>query len=149
MHRGLLHLSFAIGLGVLALVYALAVWKGDRAQKLGAAFNLAAGLLAVPPQYLVAPDLQPMFFLAVDGALAAGFLFLALRYASLWIGAALLLQAVQFSMHAYYLLMNARPDYTYMAVNNVDTTGINIAIVAGVVLAWIGRAKEAAAANAK
>ena len=52
-------------------------------------------------------------------------------------------------MHAYYLLMNARPDYTYMAVNNIDTTGINVAIVAGVVLAWIGRARATAAANAK
>ncbi len=149
MHRGLLHLTFAIGLGVLALVYALAVWKGDRSQKLGAAFNLAAGLLAAPPQYVLPPDMQPLALLAIDGALAASFLFLALRYASLWIGVALLLQAVQFSMHAYYLIMSARPDYTYMAVNNVDTTGINIAIVGGIVLAWISRVRATAAANSK
>ncbi len=141
MHRSLLHLSFLIGLGVLVAVFAFAMWKGDRAERYGAAFNLAAGLLAVPPQYLLAPDIQPLALLAIDGALAAGFLMLALRYASLWLGAALLLQAVQFSMHAYYLLMTARPDYTYMAVNNVDTTGINICIVAGILLAWRSRVR--------
>ena len=63
MHKGLLHFAFAVGLLVLALVFALALWKGDRSQKLGAAFNLAAGLLAIiHRKSLVAPDLQPMFF---------------------------------------------------------------------------------------
>ncbi len=148
MHKTFLsHLPFAIGMAVLVVVFAFALWKGDRAERLGASFNLAAGLLAVPPQFLLSPDTQPLALLAIDGALAAGFLFLALRYASLWLGAALLLQAVQFSMHAYYLLMNAQPDYNYMAVNNFDSYGINLCIAAGVMLSWRSRAKSARAAK--
>ncbi|HEY5070957.1 MAG TPA: hypothetical protein VII63_02900 [Caulobacteraceae bacterium] len=136
MYRALLHLGFAIEVGILAAVFAFAIWKGGRPERIGAALNLGAGILATALYYLLSIAAQPVALLAVDAALAAGFLFLALRYASLWLGAALLLQAVQFSLHAYYLVVNAHHDWNYMVINNLDTTGINVCIVAGTILAW-------------
>src|SRR5947209_3585595 len=97
-----LKIGFDILVGILVGVFLLALWKGDAPERIGAGVNMAAGLLATGLQYVLSPEAQPVILLLVDGALAAGFLFLALRYASLWLGAALLLQAVQFSLHAYY-----------------------------------------------
>jgi hypothetical protein len=140
MYRLLLHYEFEALVGVLIGVFVFALWKGDTAERVGGGLNLAAGMFAMFLHPLLSPDTQPTALLLVDGALAAGFLFLALRYASLWLGGALLLQAVQFSLHAYYIVSGARHDFdydfTFMLINNLDTTGINICIVAGTILSW-------------
>jgi hypothetical protein len=137
----LLHISFAMLLGVLVAVFLFALWKGDLPERIGAAVNLGAGLIASGLQFVLDPDAQSIALLAVDAALAASFLFLALRYASLWLGAALLLQAVQFSLHAYYLVVGAHHDWNYKVINNLDTSGINLAILVGTALAWRRRAR--------
>jgi len=125
-------------LGLLALVgaCAFALWKGGAAERLGGALNLFAGLLVMLLDSLLQPDVKPLARLAVDGVLAAGFLVLALRYSSLWLGAAMLLQAVQFSLLAYYLVSELRHDNTFVLINNLDTTGINLCIVTGTALTW-------------
>jgi hypothetical protein len=136
-----LHVGFAMLVGVLFGVFLFAMWKGDLPERIGAAVNLGAGLIATGFQFVLDPDAQSIALLAVDAALAASFLFLALRYASLWLGAALLLQAVQFSLHAYYLVVGAHHDWNYKVINNLDTSGINLAILVGTALAWRRRVR--------
>ena len=139
--RAVLHFEFAIFLGILVAVYFFAAWKGDYAERLGGAFNLIAGLIASAVGWFLRGGLESTLQLGVDAALAAGFLYLALRFASLWVGLALLLQAVQFSLHAFYLVSDLPHDLNYKIINNLDTDGINLCIVFGTILAWRRREK--------
>lgn len=131
-----------LGTVVLVATFAFALWKGDVAERLGSGFNLAAGLFAMFLQHTVDADLEPVAQLAVDAALAAGFLFLAIRFASLWLGVAMLLQAVQFSLHAYYLVGDIKPDHLFAEINNVDSLGILICIIGGTVVSWRRRVRK-------
>ena len=45
---------------------------------------------------------------------------LVVRYASLWLGVTMMLQAVQFSLHAYYLVMERPHDLLHAWVNNLN-----------------------------
>ncbi|HQT55843.1 MAG TPA: hypothetical protein PKX06_20540, partial [Phenylobacterium sp.] len=53
------------------------------------------------------------------------------RYASLWIGAVMLLQGVQFSLHAYFFVTKLVPGRTYAIVNNLVTWGTLLGILLG------------------
>ncbi len=131
-----------LGTVVLAATFAFALWKGDAAERLGAGINLAAGLLAMFLQHVLDPDIQPVALLVADAALAMGFLFLAIRFASLWLGVAMLLQAVQFSLHAYYLVGDLKRDHLFAEVNNIDSLGILICIVGGTAVSWRWRVRK-------
>jgi hypothetical protein len=130
-HPGLL---VSIGIGVLLATFAFAMWKGEVAERIGGSLNLAAGVFAIAAVHLLGKDEQTIAQLVVDAVLAMGFLFLAIRFASMWLGMAMLLQAVQFSLHAYYLVSESAYDLTYARINNIDTTGINICIILGTVM---------------
>lgn len=131
-------------IGIVALVsaFAFSLWKGDAAERLGGGMNLAAGLFAMFLHPLLNSDVQPVAQLVVDAALAAGFLFLAIRFASLWLGVAMLLQAVQFSLHAFYLVQETPHDWTFFRINNFDSWGIILCIVGGTALSWRRRERK-------
>jgi len=77
---------------------------------------------------------------------------LVVRFAYRWLGVTMLLQAVQFSLHAYYLVMDMPPDRLHAWINNLNTTGISLSIMAGVYLAWrrrVALANEAAELEAR
>ncbi|MFI4976652.1 MAG: hypothetical protein ACHP84_19120 [Caulobacterales bacterium] len=114
----------------------VALWKGDLAERMAGAINLTNAVAISVIHLVVANDTRDVFLLVADGAWAVGFLFLALRYASFWLGGAMLLQAVQFSLHAYYMVVEAPHDRTYAWVNNLDTFGICICIAAGTIVTW-------------
>lgn len=132
----------AAGFVVLAATFAFALWKGEVAERIGGSLNLAAGVFAMAVHPLLGKDIQPVALLVVDAGLAMGFLFLAIRFASLWLGVAMLLQAVQFSLHAYYLVTEAAHDWNYARINNIDTTGINLCIVLGTVVVMRRRMRK-------
>ena len=54
----------------------------------------------------------------------------------------MLLQAAQFSLHAYYMVAELAHDWNYARINNVDTTGINLMIIIGTVIAWRRRLRQ-------
>jgi hypothetical protein len=146
MHVGLILL---VGVALLVLTFAFALWKGGLAERIGATMNMVAGLIVMFLDQILAPDLQPIVMLVIDGALAASFLFLAIRWASLWLGAAMLLQAVQFSLHAYYMVAELQPDVWFARISNADTTGINLVIIGAVVVAIRKRVRERREAERK
>ena len=131
-------------LGIVALVFAFsfALWKGDSAERIGGGVNLAAGLFAMLIHPFVSADLEPIFQLVADAILAGGFLFLAIRFASLWLGVAMLLQAVQFSLHAYYMVDEVAPNLLFWRVNNGDSWAIILCIVGGTIVSWRRRLKK-------
>jgi hypothetical protein len=120
---------------VVWLAMAFALWKGDRAVRVAA----VAILLVDVATFLIRPKFGDIsgetILLAVDFACAVVLLLLAVRYANLWIGAAMLFQAAQFSVHAYYLVMERPHDRLHAWINNLDLLGIVVSIVSGTVLA--------------
>lgn len=145
MYHSLLPL---IGWGATFLVFALAWWKGDRAEQYGASLKLATSLTALAIHQILGQGSISGALLTADGILAVGFLALAIRYASLWIGAAMLLQAGQFSLHAWYLVNDLRFDRFYAVSNNLVTAGILACILVGTLISWWRRAKADRAAQA-
>ncbi|HYD46339.1 MAG TPA: hypothetical protein VEA79_13820 [Phenylobacterium sp.] len=118
-------------------------WKGDWPERGGGMLNLAAGAAAFLVRLLVDEgSAQDVPLLLVDGVLAFGFLVLAMIFASLWLGGAMLLQAAQFSLHAFYIVTSREHDWTYYLVNNVVTVGVLLAIVIGTIASWWRRSRE-------
>ena len=127
----------------LALIFAVCLFamvKGGAAERY-AGMIVAASTIGVEIIHLTTRgELQGLLLLAVDGFVGVGFLLLALRYASFWLGGALLLQAIQFSLHAYHFVTGARRGYTYALINNLDSAGVLLCILLGAAMAWRRRA---------
>lgn len=118
-------------------------WRwGGRAERGGAALTLSVFAAFVLTGLVQDGELVRGFYLALDGIFALGLLLLAMRYVRRWLGVALLLQGVQFSLHAYYLVASRRYDNLYILVNNLVSFGVVVSLLFGVVLAW--RAQRAA-----
>ncbi|MDI1364707.1 MAG: hypothetical protein PSX79_07560, partial [bacterium] len=110
----------------------LAWWRGGAAERFGATMILVGNLFVVAIHFLVPvpAELLALALLMTDAALAVGFLIAAMRYLSPWLGLAMILQAIQFSLHAYYLIGEKPHDYLYRAINNVNTFAILLIILA-------------------
>src|SRR5580704_12806503 len=129
------HILFYVSLAATVGVCAFALWKGDVAVRYAAVTLLAVELSTL----LINPKFGDMggesVLLVVDFAFAVILLVLAVRFANLWIGAAMILQAAQFSLHAYYLVMDLPHDRLHAWINNTDDWGILISFGVGTILA--------------
>ena len=105
--------------------------RGGVAERVGAGLNVGAAIFVFLAQAVwSAPGLSSVL-LAIDGVFGLGFLALAVRYASPWLGGALIFQGLQFGLHAFYLV-TARPlDVVHAWANNLDTYGVVICLVIG------------------
>ena len=140
-----MHIQFALilGLVVTLMVCGLAWARGAPAERWGA-FIVLIGTIVYPLiQLLLPPASQPVVYLLCEGIYGFSFLLLALRYASPWLGGAMLLQAMQFSLHAYYIVGERPHDRTYGLVNNLNSIGVLICILFGIAVAWRRRARAA------
>ena len=131
-----------IGVAVFAWV------KGGTPERIGSAVNLAGTAVFYLGQRFSSLNGFAPGLLILDGVLGVSFLALALRYTSLWLGAAMLLQAAQFSLHAFYYVTKKPFDLLFAAVNNIVSWGILICIVAGTVASWMNNRRAAAKASA-
>jgi hypothetical protein len=81
---------------------------------------------------------------AIDGLTAVVLLIMALRYASFWLGVVMLLYALQFALHAYYLVLELPRDRVHVVLNNADFFGISLCLLAGTTMAWMRRRRRIA-----
>lgn len=119
----------------------LAIWKGGPAERSGALMILVAWLGSTVLQAMAKAYIVPVVFLASDAVLAAGLLFLAIRFSSLWLGAAMLLQAIGLSLHAaYFAAEKAELDrhtlWLYVAGKNLASFAMLLVILVAGVVAW-------------
>lgn len=125
----------AIWLAIIG-VCAFAMWKGGRPERIGGALLLAVAIIGTIIEYTLQHPARGIAHLVNDAFLAIGFLVVALRYASFWLGGAMILQAVQFSLHSYYFVTERPRDLIYVWVNNLDTIGILALLAAGTIISW-------------
>ena len=128
-HHILLYAQIAATVGICAF----GLWKGDAPVRYAAiaclAVELSARIINPRPGDIGSESAT----LVVDFAFAVILLLLAVRFASLWIGAAMILQAAQFSLHAYYLVMEREQDSLHAWINNTNDWGILISILVGTI----------------
>ncbi len=120
----------------MLFICALAQWKGDAPERLGSAFAIAGAIISIPIHIFAPKDVAPLLLLGADALLAAGFLLLAIRYASLWLGAAMIFQAGQFALHAIYTAGELAHDRTYSVINNLVTFAIFAVILVATLTRW-------------
>lgn len=122
----------------------LAWWRGGMAERMGALLVLIGGVIVWLIHLLAPVAVQPLALLMGEAGLALGFLLLAMRFLSPWLGVAMLLQAAQFSLHAYYIIGEKPHDYLYKLVNNINTLAILFVILAATLITWRRRSRSAA-----
>jgi hypothetical protein len=143
-----MHIQFApiLGWSATVLVCALAWVKGGPAERWGSAIVLIGSIASLPIQLLLPAGPEAVALLLSEGLYGLAFLLVALRYTSPWLGGAMLLQALQFSLHAYYLVAERKHDLTYGIVNNLNSAGVLICILFGIFAASRRRSQARASA---
>jgi len=129
-------------LWLLTAATVLLAWlRGGAAERMGATMMLIGNLVVVTIHLLAPAGPQALALLMGEAALAVGFLLVAMRYLSPWLGLAMILQAIQFSLHAYYLVGEKPHDYLYRAINNFNTFAILLIILAATIMSARQRSK--------
>lgn len=137
-------LESQILLGLVIVSVAFAWWKGGAPERIGALFNGVICLAVPMVQLAMHESMHTLPILVADGVLAMGFLILAIRYATLWLGAAMILQAIGFTMHSALMLgVIQHPEYFYYAAMNAMSAGVLLSIIVGTAYAWVVRRRNA------
>ncbi len=134
----------------LCVCCGLAVWKGGPAERGGALMILVTWLFTLLASAVTRSYVPAIAFLASDAVLAAGLLLLAVRFSSLWMGAAMLLQATSLSLHAAYFAaekadLGPHTLRLYVAGKNAASFLMLLVILAAGMVAWFKRSRGAAA----
>ncbi len=141
-------------LGVIALLAtAVFAWvKGGKPERLGALL-LAVSLVATDLARGLAGQLMPSTILfASDVVTALGFLWIAFRYSSLWLGLAMLFSSAALALHAERLggaggeTLRWHGMIVYLLLNNVLTYLTLLSLVAGTAASMIARRRRRAGA---
>jgi hypothetical protein len=138
-------------LGFVALfgVCGLAIGKGGPAERGGAVLILLTWIGAMVELAFTRQYVSAVPFLLSDAALAIGLLVLAIRYSSLWMGGAMLLQAIGLSFHAAYFgadkaEISAHLLRFYVLGKNLASGTMLLVILAGTLASWGKRLRSAA-----
>ena len=133
----------------LLLMLATAVfafWKGGQPERLGAAMIVVVWIGMMVAEALAYPTIPVTTYLVLDGLVTVGFLVVAVRYSSLWLGGAMICQAVSFGAHAMRLSDSTRifshGGYVYILIMNL-VSYLVLAILVGGTWATILRRRRA------
>jgi len=126
----------------------LALWKGGPPERFGAGAILGIVILGRLIGLLLNPETYPTLRLIEDGLTALALLAVAVRYASFWLGGAMLLYAALFALHAAYFVIGRKPDLIYTVVIDVCFLGVSICLGVGTAVFWRNRVRKRAASMA-
>lgn len=122
-------------------IFALSLWKGGVAERLGAGLMIAEWLVELGVDTVVRDELRAVAPTVVcDFVLACGLLVVALRFGKLWLGVAMILQGVVLAVHALALGYDAPGYNLYVTVLNVTTCLLLISLLTGALTSWRRRA---------
>jgi hypothetical protein len=89
-----------LGLAGLAVTCLFAWWKGGPPERLGSMMLAISWFGADIARGFSNQMVPTATLLASDILISGGFLYIAIRYSSLWLGAAMMFQAIGFALHA-------------------------------------------------
>jgi hypothetical protein len=140
-----MHVQLApfFGWAATLLVCALAWTKGGSAERWGSAIILIGAVAAGLVQSLLPVKFEVLALLLLEGLYSVAFLVLALRYTSPWLGGAMILQAIQFGLHAYYIVGERAHDRAFYLINNLNSIGVLLCILLGILVTWRKQARAA------
>ncbi len=136
-----------IGLILLACTCLFAWLKGGSAERAGASLIGGAWVASLCVQALTPGATHEIFLLIFDFLLAFGLLAMAIRYASLWLGVAMILQGVILALHSEALSgwsLNLRQ---YVIALNVCSIGMLAPIAWATAVQWVRSARAGGARN--
>jgi hypothetical protein len=142
-----------IALACLVLFCGFAIWKGSDAVRAGAILIVATWLVTLLASAVTRSYVPATAFLASDGIMAIGLLFLAVRYSNWWMGAAMMLQAIALALHAGYFQAE-RADLSkhvlrnYVMGKNLASAGLLLIILAATIANVLSRRAKASKARA-
>lgn len=126
-----------IALTILTIgICLLALWKGGRAEQIGAGLILANATFSGVTGFLFPNSDLAVVWLVGDGVAAAGLLIVAVVYASFWLGGVMMLYAILFALHSYYFVTAREVDLFHARVNNIDFLAISVCLAIGTALSW-------------
>lgn len=141
MNFGHIDPIFFAGVALVLAGCIFSLWKGGSAERLGGAIVLANLLAAMLIGNSRPLGSEPVAELVVDALTALALLGVVLVYGNLWLGGAMLLYSIQFTLHAFYSVTERGPDRLHAVVNNLDSLGIIFCLVVGTVVAWRRRTR--------
>jgi hypothetical protein len=112
------------------------LWKGGPPERMGVSVIFGIVILQRIVVALTAPSLFTTVQLVGDALTAMGLLAIAVAYGSLWIGAAMLLYAAQFTLHSFYFVTERATDRFHVIVNNLNFIGVILCLALGTGIAW-------------
>lgn len=147
-----LNIYTLMGLAALLSTAAFAWWKGGPAERLGTLI-LCVSAIGGDVARAFSGQLAPTVTMFVsDMFLSLGFLYIAIRYSSLWLGAAMIFQGCAFSFHATQLDDSDLPRWhgmvIYLLVHNILSYLVMLTLVGGTLATILKRRKPQTAAAA-
>ncbi len=136
-----------IALACLVLFCGFAIWKGSEAVRAGAVLIMVTWFVTLLASAVTRSYVPATAFLASDGIMAVGLLFLAVRYSNWWMGAAMLLQSLALALHAGYFAaeradLSAHVLRNYILGKNLASAGLLLLILAATVASLLQRRRQ-------
>lgn len=145
-----------LGLAGLATTCAFAWWKGGPPERLGSLMLAVSWFGADIARGFSNQMVPTVTLLASDILISGGFLYIAIRYSSLWLGAAMMFQAIGFALHATQMSDSDAPRWhgwiIYLLICNILSYLVLGALTGGTIATILRRRRQArdkAAAEAK
>jgi|WetSurMetagenome_2_1015567.scaffolds.fasta_scaffold750080_1 hypothetical protein len=134
-------IGFALVDGLLIVACVFAWLKGGAAERYGASLYFLSALLSLAVAVLTRDSYPIVPMLVFEGLVALGFLALAVRYNSLWLGAAMMLKGAQLALHASHLTDNTEAKIGIFKAYPLLLNGISIAISLSILFGTVASLK--------
>ena len=122
--------------GILIAPCLFAWFKGGPAERYGGAIYTAS-VLGEFLLVLAGYNLPTLAELGLDSLVATGFLWLAIRYNSLWLGAAMMIKGLQLGLHAMHLTDMTDPTFKFFNLYLLALDLISLMISLTILLATL------------
>ena len=145
-----------LGLAGLAVTCLFAWWKGGPPERLGSMMLAISWFGADIARGFSNQMVPTATLLASDILISGGFLYIAIRYSSLWLGAAMMFQAIGFALHAAQMSDSDAPRWhgwiIYLLICNILSYLVLLALIGGTIATILRRqrlVRQKAASEAK
>ena len=139
-------LTSQIGLIVLVLVCLLVLIKGETPERVAALLVAVSWVGLLVWQALSRQKVPEVALLISDFVVAIGFLALAVRYASAWLGAGMLFQGAAFASHLIHMTDTGDHLRLYVLTVNLLSSAVLLTITGAALVSWRSRVRARRAA---